>query len=648
MKQKLLFHFFFLSVAFYSVNLKAQTRKIDSLIKIVETTKSDTIRLINLNQVSFMLGTIDLDKAYKYGKQAIEVAIRGKFGKGLCHAYNNMGIIFDQRGQGDSAMLCYDKSYEMSRKIGNIYLEASSLGNIGYLYWNKGDYKNALDYSFQALAILDTGTNYTSIAAIIEHIAMIYYDVKDYKNSIKFHGEAIKFYEKANDEGDIAGVYSNLSLNYLESNKDSVIFYLKKAETIFIKYHEHWGLGHVYNNIGGLYVEMKKPDEALIYLTKARNQNKLVSDDRALCATYMSTGMAWLFKDQTKTAKKFVDTSIALCIKFDQKEDLAKAYHGYALIYSRLGVLDSVTKYLEKETTLRDTIFSSEKAKAMVDMQTKYQTEKKELEHKTEIALKEEEVFKRNIIIASVIIFVIIGGWIAYLFYRKKQADQEAKLAAEISTQKEIRTKAIIEAEEKERRRIAQDLHDGIGQILSAAKLNLSSLESTMTNETESQRFALKNTLDLIDDSVREVRTVSHSMMPNTLIKLGLASAIKEFITKIGSLPNLKVDLEIVGLDHRLEENAETALYRAIQEIVNNIIKHAKANKIGIQIIRHENELSIVIEDNGVGFDVQKINEFGGIGLKNILSRIEFINGTVHFDSIPGRGTTVIMEVPLV
>ena len=140
---------------------------------------------------------------------------------------------------------------------------------------------------------------------------------------------------------------------------------------------------------------------------------------------------------------------------------------------------------------------------------------------------------------------------------------------------------------------------------------------------------------------------MSHNMMPNTLIKLGLASAIKEFITKIGNVPNLKIDLEIVGLDQRLEENTETTLYRAIQEIVTNIIKHSKANKISIQLIRHDNELSVLIEDNGIGFDTSKINEFEGIGLKNIISRVEFVNGTVNFDSTPGKGTTVVIDVPL-
>jgi signal transduction histidine kinase len=236
---------------------------------------------------------------------------------------------------------------------------------------------------------------------------------------------------------------------------------------------------------------------------------------------------------------------------------------------------------------------------------------------------------------------------VAFLFYRKKQVEQQAKLDAEIANQKEIRTKSILEAEEKERRRIAQDLHDGVGQLLSAAKLNLSNLESKIKVETEDQKVAMQNALTLVDDSVKEVRAVSHNMMPNTLIKLGLGSAVREFITKLGNAPTLKVDLEIVGLDTRLNDQVETVLYRVIQEIVNNIIKHAKASQISMQLIRHETELNVMIEDNGIGFDTNKLDTFDGIGLKGIQTRIEFLNGSVHFDSSIGRGTTVIIDVPL-
>ena len=633
-----------------SGRLGAQDRSIDSLKQLLTKTSNDSVTVELLNKLSFMFVTTDAAQAYPYGKQAIEIAEKSNFKRGLCQAYNNMGIIYDQKGQTDSALFYYNISLKLSQKIGNFNRQAAALSNIGYVYWSQGNYDKALDYTLKALAIYDTGSNYMSKAICIEHIAMIYHDLKDYPNSIKFHRLAIPIYQQANDELDIGNAYCNLALNYLESSKDSMVFYLKKAEVIFLKYEDHWALGHVYNNIGGVYIEMRKPDPALLYLAKARKEHASVSDERGMCSTQMSLGMAWLIKNKALIAKNYVDTAISMSIKMDMKESLAEAYHDYALVYAHLGVFDSVTKYLGKETWLRDSLFSGEKTKAIADMQTKYDTEKKDLEiakHKAELEIKDKEAAIKNIIIFSIIGLVCLLCIVAYLFYNKKRIEQQAKLDLEISHQKEIRTKSIIETEEKERIRIAKDLHDGIGQLLSAAKLNLSSLENKMILKDPADESAFKNALDLLDESVKEVRTVSHNMMPNTLLKMGLASAVKEFITKIQNSPNLKVNLEIVGLNERLEQEKESVLYRVIQEVVSNIIKHAHATVLTLQLIKHDQELSITIEDNGKGFDTSKINDFEGIGLKNIISRVEFLNGTVHFDSTLGRGTNVIIEIPI-
>lgn len=331
--------------------------------------------------------------------------------------------------------------------------------------------------------------------------------------------------------------------------------------------------------------------------------------------------------------------------------NLKQAYGKLAEAYELKKDYSSSLKFYQLYANYKDSIYNEDNAKQMAEMQTKYDVEKKDLEllkNKAELEAKEKQAFIKNIIIIAIIALVILLSIVGILFYRKKQIEQQAKLDLEIVNQKELRTKAILDAEEKERRRIAQDLHDGVGQLLSAAKINLSNLESKIVIKTEEQKTAMQNALSLVDDSVKEVRTVSHNMMPNTLIKLGLASAIREFITKLGNAPTLKVDLEIVGLDSRLDNQVETILYRVIQEIVNNIIKHAQASHISMQLIRHETELNVMIEDNGIGFDTHKLESFEGIGLKGIQTRIEFLSGSVHFDSIIGRGTTVIIDVPLV
>ena len=205
----------------------------------------------------------------------------------------------------------------------------------------------------------------------------------------------------------------------------------------------------------------------------------------------------------------------------------------------------------------------------------------------------------------------------------------------------------MIVAEENERKRIAADLHDGVGQMMSAAKMNLSAFENDIPFTNDGQKQSFEKIISLVDESCKEIRAVSHQMMPNALLKSGLASAIKEFIDKIDTRV-LKVNLHSEGLNERLDGNVETVLYRVIQECVNNVIKHSGANSLDISLIKDADGIAATIEDNGKGFNAKDKEKFEGIGLKNILSRIGFLKGTVDFDSSPGKGTLVAIHVPLV
>ena len=219
--------------------------------------------------------------------------------------------------------------------------------------------------------------------------------------------------------------------------------------------------------------------------------------------------------------------------------------------------------------------------------------------------------------------------------------------------QQELATKAVIEAEENERQRIAKDLHDGVGQMMSAAKMNLSAFESEIHFNNNEQKRSFEKIIQLVDEGCKEVRHVSHNMMPNALLKNNLADAIQDFVDKLpartgtnGDNKTMKVHLYTEGLDERLDANVEIVLYRVIQECVNNVIKHAGATTLDISLIRDKEGISATIEDNGSGFDTADDEKFEGIGLKNITTRIEYLKGKVDFDSAPGRGTVVALHVP--
>ncbi|RZL15237.1 MAG: sensor histidine kinase, partial [Pedobacter sp.] len=150
----------------------------------------------------------------------------------------------------------------------------------------------------------------------------------------------------------------------------------------------------------------------------------------------------------------------------------------------------------------------------------------------------------------------------------------------------------------------------------------------------------------IVCDSYDEMRAISHQMMPNALIKSGLASAVKEFLNKINK-DIIKINLETIGLKDRLDEKTETVLYRVIQETVNNVIKHSGANRMDIIIINDDEGVTATVEDNGKGFDKSKVELKSGIGINNIYSRVEFLKGTVDIDTAPGKGTLVAIYIPV-
>jgi two-component system, NarL family, sensor kinase len=180
-------------------------------------------------------------------------------------------------------------------------------------------------------------------------------------------------------------------------------------------------------------------------------------------------------------------------------------------------------------------------------------------------------------------------------------------------------------------------LHDGVGQIISAALLSL--------QQPNNQNNTNENTAALLKTGYDELRNISHQMIPNSLLKLGLSSALRELINRINS-NKLQIILEAEGLTVPIEKNVELVLYRVIQEAINNVIKHANASKLFIQLVNDEKNISITIEDNGIGFDKATIET--GIGLQNMQHRIQFLKGNLFIETAPNKGTVLMVEVPLV
>ena len=648
---------------FISLNTFAQTSLIDSLVK--ETSKTsihDTMKIKLFGDIAWEYMGSDMNKALEFANKELALATKTKREADIAQSESDIGSIYNRKSSFDTALIHYNKALSIREKLKQDVKVAGIYTNIATVLMRQSKFEEALAINFKSLKIFEKVGDEVKQAISLGNIGNLYYELEQNKPAEQFYRKSLALARKTNhlmtignDLVNIGGLKFEYGVQFDKlvnaQELDSALIYFNEAETVLTTINATYNLAAVYNNIGRIYTIKQNHQKALDYYEKALKAREILEDKYGIGLSYINLAETErLLGNNTKCIDYLIKASdIFLSLK--NYLNLKQAYAKLAEAYELKKDYPASLKYYQLFASYKDSIYNEDNAKQMAEMQTKYDVEKKDLElakNKAEIETKEKQAYIKNVIIIAIVVLMLLVAITGFLFYRKKQIEQQAKLDAEIASQKEIRTKAILEAEEKERRRIAQDLHDGVGQLLSAAKLNLSNLESKMGAQTEEQKTAMQNALSLVDDSVKEVRAVSHNMMPNTLIKLGLASAVREFITKLGKAPTLKVDLEIVGLETRLDNQVETVLYRVIQEIVNNIIKHAKASQISMQLIRHETELNIMIEDNGVGFDTNQLDDFEGIGLKGIKTRIEFLNGSVHFDSSIGRGTTVIIDIPLV
>jgi signal transduction histidine kinase len=204
----------------------------------------------------------------------------------------------------------------------------------------------------------------------------------------------------------------------------------------------------------------------------------------------------------------------------------------------------------------------------------------------------------------------------------------------------------MISGQDVERKRIAQDLHDGLGALLSTVQMHFSSIENEIKRIHRLDIYDTAN--KLLDEACQEVRKISHNMMPGTLLKFGLVPAIQDICDKIQNTNQIKIEFNTMNVDDmRLEEHVEITIFRLIQEGLNNIVKHAGATDVIIQLLKDDNELHLVIEDNGIGFDVDTAWENGGMGVRNLESRIQYLNGKLEIRSYIGEGTTLTIYIPV-
>ncbi|TKC12921.1 tetratricopeptide repeat protein [Pedobacter polaris] len=568
--------------------------------------------------------------SYIFEQIKIDEEINNKMG--LAYSYQQLVLLYNQRNDLVNTKKYLDLSLNKFQELNDGRNVAVSYDLYASYFQSTNHIKKAIEYEKMAIDLANKHQDKRSIAIFQSKLSNLYFEAEAFELAEKNFVQAINLHESINLQKTVAGAYigygkSLLKLNKLEQAKSN----LDKGLAIAISQKSAVDKRNAYEALTEYYIKINESNQAI----KTQRQyiavkDSLLNESNSKQINELNT----IYQTQKKEQK----------ILLLDKQNLIQ---GLELNKSKLELENESLENDKKALQISEQNFILQKNKVLI-AQKQIETRAKAQQIKllaTQNEVQKLELLKRNIFLIIIISILLVSILLAYLFYSRNKLKQEARLQDEVIKQQDLATKAILNAEESERKRISNELHDGLGQMFSAVKMNLSALTEDLNFKNEQSKDMFDKTLSLVDESCKEVRSISHQMAPNVLLKSGLATAVRDFISKIDSR-KLKIKLETFGLQERLDQNIETVLYRVIQETVNNVIKHAEASSLDIQLSKDEEGINAMIEDNGRGFNTSELEKFEGIGLKNIRSRVEYLKGSVDFSSTPSSGTLVAIFIP--
>ncbi|MEM9685827.1 MAG: sensor histidine kinase, partial [Bacteroidota bacterium] len=389
-------------------------------------------------------------------------------------------------------------------------------------------------------------------------------------------------------------------------------------------------------NIATDYKSLKKTDSALVFYEKAKQIAINTNDVLSLAKVNHNLGELYNDLQDYKTSLEYLMKSYEYAQQVRHNFLLAVNTDYLSRVYENLGNPSKALQFLQEHRQWIDSVYQQSTNRKLEEFDIKYDVKQKD----EKIAeLDRENMLKAKIIAQKqqqTLLFIFITLIIITSILIWQNSNKKRLLAQ----QESLRLKSIIEAEQKERKRIAQDLHDSLGQSLSALKMQASAIQSSSADSAK-----YKTLLQQVDSTYDELRDISHNIMPNILIRLGLIPAIRELISDIATEGSQEIQLEHNNDFNTLDDGQSINLYRIIQEALVNIIKHAEATLVTISLEQHQDTLSLYIKDNGKGMKVSKMDNHDGMGWKNIYSRAALLSAKIDVTSAHGKGTSIALQL---
>lgn len=584
------------------------------------------------------------DKALIMGQRLIKITEAQKDPMDIANVYRFLGAYYvDVKMNFDSAYYYYGRADKLYKSISSVEAsdgEGAILHNYGTIEQYQGKYLEAITYYTQALRIFDLTGDIKTRPRTLNNLSTLYSFVKDNQKAEIYARRCIALSRQVGDEFLLAtGNLALASVLILEGKEDGVLAILEETLRIAEKNNNMVSELSTHFNFGNYYGYLKNDyPRAIEKYKKSLELAVILSNEWEIAKINAALSEMYLFNKQPNEAQVSAEKSLLISRKMQIKDIEQRTLWVFAKIHAHNLNYNTAYENLNSAYMLRDTILNESNQRHFTFLEAQYQSEKKEL--RISNLEKQRRLYTWLGIAGTIILLIALA--LAIIRYRlavsrRKLAEQETK---QMEQEKQlVAVQATLDGESAERTRLAKDLHDGLGSMLSVVKFNLPQMKGGAVLEVDDvSRF--QKAMGMLDESIQELRRVAHHMMPETLLRYGLKVSLSDFCEAIPM-----ADFHYFGNETRLPEKLEVMVYRSIHELVNNAIKHAQAKHVNVQLVQEEDRLSFTIQDDGKGFDQDSVAE--GMGLGNIRQRVEAYQGKMNIYSSP-QGTEIHVELELV
>ena len=604
---------------------------------------------------SFYTHTSKYDLAEKELKKGYDLTLQLNDPERISSILGNIGVLKYYKNEVDSALYYLDTAFQIKKTLPGVDSSnlANNLNSLAIVSSSLSQYEDAIKYQMEAVSIAGAMQDNSTYIIALSALAGLYKDIGEPEKAFKNH-KLVYVNALENDDLQSAGVSArNLGLYYEEKeNADSSFYYFTKAYNYFTELGYTRGLAEANISLGDWYHDKKNYEKSTSYFVQAISFSENIGDDRLLANASKNLGLVYLEKNNFPEAYKLINRGLELYEKIDNSFGITKSYQVLSSYYEKTGDWKNALVNSNKYHAIKDSLDELTLNEKVKKLQIQYETELKDVKIKKQQLVIQNQKSERRFIISLLLSLLSFSLIVALaFFYRNRKnkllAAQSLKLKSAQIEQLEKERKitamsSMIDGQESERARIAKDLHDGLGGLLSSVSHRLSHIDQQVKQTKSYDAYA--RTSQIVDEACEEVRRISHNLLPGNLRLEGVGPAVKFLGKEIFEIHGLEVITEIKGFANMRDDTKSIYIYRIIQEATNNIIKYANASKIYIRMHEIDDSLDIKIEDNGEGFDTSQ--QYKGIGLRSMTSRVEHLLGEIEIISAIGKGTIINIRLP--